>query len=131
MFFWNKLCGMMTIFFIYGISSYAQNSMESLSAKNNFFLKNTIFDVRNSKKLISFDKTFTCFDSSAFLKKSKKPSGYFPFKITATLTIRPDYATCRYGFFCRQELKIEKATKIPLRLRLGSLDQCNYYEGKP
>lgn len=105
--------------------------MKPLSEKNNFFQKNKFFAISNSKKLISFDKTFISFDNSAFLKKSKKPSDYFPFKITDALTIPPDYATCRYGFFCRQELRIEKATKIPLRIRLGSLEQCNYYEGKP
>lgn len=41
-----------------------------------------------------------------------------------------DFSTCTYGFFCREELKIEKITRMPIRLRLGSLSQCNYYEGK-
>ncbi|MEP6951894.1 MAG: hypothetical protein ABI863_21575 [Ginsengibacter sp.] len=41
-----------------------------------------------------------------------------------------DFYTCNIGFFCKKELLIEKTTKIPLRFRLGSLQQCNYYEGK-
>jgi hypothetical protein len=34
------------------------------------------------------------------------------------------------GFICRKEIFFEKKTKIPLRLRLGNLDYCNYLEGK-
>ena len=44
--------------------------------------------------------------------------------------VSADFSICNFGFFCRKELVIEKATRIPLRLRLGSLQQCNYYEGK-
>lgn len=41
-----------------------------------------------------------------------------------------DYYAHHLGFFCQKELEFEKTTRIPLRFRLGSLEQCNYLEGK-
>lgn len=35
------------------------------------------------------------------------------------------------GIACKAELKLEKATKIPFRFRLGSLQQTDYLERKP
>ena len=34
------------------------------------------------------------------------------------------------GFFCKREWELEKFTHIPFRFRLGSLADCNTFEGK-
>jgi hypothetical protein len=44
--------------------------------------------------------------------------------------LSPDFYAKQLGFFCRQEIKMDKITKIPFRFRLGSVEQCNWLEGK-
>lgn len=50
---------------------------------------------------------------------------------------RPTFSAVKYDYYkhlgvaCKLEFKFEQSTKLPLRLRLGSLQQTDYLEQKP
>jgi len=47
------------------------------------------------------------------------------------IMLAPDVATCNYGFFCKQELKGDKILPMPVRFRMGSMQQTDWLEQKP
>jgi hypothetical protein len=61
-----------------------------------------------------------------FTKQLKTDSS----KVLRAPILSPNYYTESFGLMCKKELQLEKATKIPFRFRLGSLDYCNQLEGK-
>ncbi len=50
--------------------------------------------------------------------------------ISPSMLVSPSFYSCNLAFFCRQEIKFEKITKIPFKFRLGSVQQVDYLEGK-
>ena len=48
----------------------------------------------------------------------------------STIVLPANFSCTQLGFFCKKEMKFESATKIPLRLRLGSLQYNDWLEGK-
>lgn len=56
-----------------------------------------------------------------------KPSASTPIKIPF---LNPDFYSKQAGFFCRQEIKMDKFLKVSFRFRLGSVEQCDWLEGK-
>ena len=109
MLFWNKICGLTSTFFMCVLFSSAQVSYVIKSSATNQFNK----EYKSSYNILS---------------KATKKEVLNPF--TRFTVVPQNYYTQHFGFMCKKELAIEKATKIPFRFRLGSLQQCNYLEGK-
>ena len=69
-----------------------------------------------------------------FVKKPVKNPLFFTTNIDNTTSAQtylpPDFYITQIGFFCKQEIKFEKLTKVPFRFRLGSVEECDKLEGK-
>ena len=132
MFFWNKFCGALIFFLICSDFSCAQYNRGPLGTIKKNSLKNILLGFKQPKGSDSPLSILT-FAEDKYLEVKLSANPYYPTgnqRPSLTAAIPANLATCNYGFFCRQELKIENATNIPIRFRLGSLEQCNYYEGK-
>ena len=62
-------------------------------------------------------------NSTCLVKSNSSESAIQP-------VIAPNFYVTQLGFFCKQEIKFEKATKVPFRFRLGSVEDCDRMEGK-
>lgn len=58
------------------------------------------------------------------------PPAIFYARPGAVMVLPPDFQLQQFGFFCKKEWQLEKATKIPFKFRLGSVQQCDWLEGK-
>ncbi len=59
------------------------------------------------------------------IKDSTLPSPFYIHPIPA------NFYTSSLPFFCDKELKLQKAIKMSVKFRLGSVEQCNKLEWKP
>jgi hypothetical protein len=96
---------------------------------------------RNMAQNPGFNQVRLPGEKAGFVSRNKENSGIFDlsgspvstgFVGTGSLikTIPPNIFYLQSGAVCKMEWKLEKATRIPFRFRLGSLADCNALEGK-
>jgi len=92
------------------------------------FLLALLFSQVSAQNLKVVDKN--AYWKLAVVKKDLNTPKLFSASNYATIVhIAPNYYTTQTGFFCNQERAFEKKTKVPLRLRLGSLSHTEQLEG--
>lgn len=70
------------------------------------------------------------FKGNILLKKTPDSTVKKNNYVSPSMLVSPTFYSSNLAFFCRQELKFEKATKIPFKFRVGSVQQVDYLEGK-
>jgi len=109
-----------------GKSAFAQNNTSKMLVINRLYpIKSAFIKTRDtgfnkiSYKLEPFQPVLPTIN--------KVSAGISPVSYSL---ISPNYYAQNFGFFCKRELQLEKVTKIPFKFRLGSVQQCDWMEGK-
>jgi hypothetical protein len=79
---------------------------------------------------LQLKKSTQLFFQKGTILNDKKNTGSVSFSSKSNVIIPSNFHLKSFGFFCHKELQFEKATKIPFRFRLGSMDYVNQLEGK-
>jgi hypothetical protein len=109
--FWNKICGVALVILLTSHGVRAQSQFTPT------FLSGAPHPVDSLTRRSGDSKPFFFHTTSIYTPLSLTP-------------VSKDYLVHDYGFFCREELHFEERTRIPLRVRLGSVEACDHYEGK-
>jgi hypothetical protein len=109
-------------------AAFCQHSVNKNGSAIDFLTVKTTY--RINTKINSTDYFHHAAYKKPALIQSRKETFIYINPVSCS-TISADYYTRNFGFFCKKELQFEKATKIPLRFRLGSLQYNDYLEQKP
>jgi hypothetical protein len=75
-------------------------------------------------------KVLSIIDTNALKKYAVTIVKQQKLEVSPSMLVSPTFYCDNLGFFCRQEIKFAKVTKIPFVFRLGSVAQVDYWEGK-
>ena len=94
--------------------------------------------IENNRLGLALSQGLPVFTTSIMETSAIKATNHFPGFVSSANyqqdILRPltaSFYVSHLGFFCKQELRLEKITTLPIRLRLGSLPYVNYLEQKP
>jgi hypothetical protein len=119
---WNKICGAVAFFMLCFVCAPAQQRTSLLLLTPQIKPVNQALISVSAPVKPRMSTFYNIIPAVGFITEPASQ------KIHAILA--PNHYTQNFGFFCKQELKIQKITKIPLFFRLGSLEYCNQLEGK-
>ena len=73
-----------------------------------------------------------CFVISATAQKETKTNlqTLDSLRVQLLHIVPENYYSSKLGFMCKKEIQMEKSTKIPFKIRLGSVDFVDKMEGK-
>ena len=109
-----------------GKAVFGQQKIGKVLKINDLYTTNTAFKKIENPGLNIFNYKFNKINTAPAI--ISKPSAVFN-SVTYSL-ISPNYYSQNFGFFCKKELQLEKVIRIPFKFRLGSVQQCDWIEGK-
>ena len=69
-------------------------------------------------------------NQNGFIKLTDTLSPKYNFySLSSDLKVPPSFYTTKTGFICNMERALQKQTKIPIKFRLGSVEQTQKLEG--
>ena len=86
--------------------------------------------VQKDNKL-NFNTNFSTKKNNNPVQKITNTKPGIPLSLFPYFVISANHYTQGFGFFCKKELQFEKATKVPFKFRLGTVQYCDWMEGKP